>query len=312
MAESRGGSGGHRVHGADCDDFFAESEAVADGGKRGVTERPRSDGLFGVGRGAGAAARHRGGPQVRRRRGAGAQLDDPEAEDAVRDLEVVVQLLEQRGRPAELDQVVVGLARACAPRRPSWRLPQSWRPTISPARSIASSTLARIVSRRSCSIVVIEQQDQVVDRGFGGHAAAHASSAGRTGRHRRLPRMGLDVLRRVRWRNVSARRHGRGRRGRRGGVAAPAPPRAAAAREGAKPLGEPSMPVGPEGLPSRGDRRGVAGDARSAAVGAGGRTPASRRRAGLTRADDRNGRMRRAVRMAGGARSGGTARRGAG
>ena len=33
----------------------------------------------------------------------------------------------------------------------------------------------------------VEQQDEVVDRGFTGHAAAHASSAGRTARHRGLP-----------------------------------------------------------------------------------------------------------------------------
>src|SRR5919206_233663 len=45
-----------------------------------------------------------------RRRGARAELDDPVAQDAVRDLQVVVQLLEQVPRAAELQQVVLGLA----------------------------------------------------------------------------------------------------------------------------------------------------------------------------------------------------------
>src|SRR6185503_16833991 len=51
--------------------------------------------------------RGRGGAQVRRSGGARAQLDDPEAQDAVRDLQVVLELLEERARPADLQQVVV-------------------------------------------------------------------------------------------------------------------------------------------------------------------------------------------------------------
>src|SRR5215217_758411 len=56
--------------------------------------------LLGGGRGGRLA-------QVRRRGRALAQLDDPEAVDAVRDLQRVVELVEQVGRALELEQVVV-------------------------------------------------------------------------------------------------------------------------------------------------------------------------------------------------------------
>src|SRR5829696_3056499 len=60
-----------------------------------------------VGRVADGHDRRGGGAEVRRGRCARAQLDDPVAQDAVRDLQVVIELLEQFARPAELDQVVV-------------------------------------------------------------------------------------------------------------------------------------------------------------------------------------------------------------
>src|SRR3954451_20220153 len=69
----------------------------------------RLDGVLGRGR---RFRRGRNGrrTQVRRLRCAGAQLDDPVAQDAVRDLEVVVELLEELVLTPELDEVVVGLS----------------------------------------------------------------------------------------------------------------------------------------------------------------------------------------------------------
>src|SRR5215218_4974764 len=58
----------------------------------------------------GGGGRGGGHAEVRRGRRALAQLDDPEAVDAVRDLERVVELAEQLRRTVELQQVVVGVA----------------------------------------------------------------------------------------------------------------------------------------------------------------------------------------------------------
>ena len=103
--------------------------------------------------------------EVRRRGGARAKLDDPEAQDAVRDLQVVVQLLQQRGRPAELDQVVVGLA-----------VLVHFVDRVAVAPVVAADELAVAVDRvfdvredRVAPFLLdrgVEQQDQVVDRGF--------------------------------------------------------------------------------------------------------------------------------------------------
>src|SRR5215213_3883143 len=108
-AESRGGSGCHDRGVACCGDLLAVIlRPAAKALQMDRPRRPRSGGLFcELGRRTGGG--HRGRAQIRRRRRAGPELDDPEAQDAVRDLEVVVQLLEQRGGAAELEQVVVGL-----------------------------------------------------------------------------------------------------------------------------------------------------------------------------------------------------------
>ena len=105
-----------------------------------------------------AAGRRSGG--ARRAR---AELDDPEAQDAVRDLQVVVQLLEQRGRAAELEQVVVGLGvlahlvdrGAVAPVVPADDLARA----IDRVLDVREDGVAPLLLDRG-----VEQQDEVVEQ----------------------------------------------------------------------------------------------------------------------------------------------------
>src|SRR4029079_15057566 len=88
--------------------FAPRREGVAKSPDGGSASAPRwaneLDGLFfELGRRTGGGPRGRA--QGRGRGSARRELDDPEAQDAVRDLEVVVQLLQQRGRATELNQV---------------------------------------------------------------------------------------------------------------------------------------------------------------------------------------------------------------
>src|SRR5215210_1099112 len=87
-------------------------------------------GLFRLAHGGGRCGR---GAHLGRRGRAGAELDDPEAQDAVRDLQRVVELLEQVVATVELEQVVVRVGHH------DWGV----RPTTSPDFSIADWTLSR-------------------------------------------------------------------------------------------------------------------------------------------------------------------------
>src|SRR5215211_9417167 len=120
----------------------------------------------------------RGGGHAEVRRGwrALAQLDDPEAVHAVRDLERVVELPEQLGRAVELEQVVVGVAalahlvsrRAQAPVVPRHDLALALDDLLEAREDVRATLLLGLG---------VKEEYQVVDRLLGGHAAAHGSNA---------------------------------------------------------------------------------------------------------------------------------------
>src|SRR5215207_5785757 len=178
--------------------------------------RRRCRGWLGlVGLADGRGGRGGGGPEVRRRGRARAELDDPEAQDAVRDLQRVVELLEQRVVPVELEQVVVGVRallhlvdrRANAPVVPSDDLPA----LLDVGLDVVEQLVAALFIRQR-----VEQEDEVVERGLVGHAAVDASNAGASARHA-PPTPGHASA-------VGQRRPGGGRAGhprRRGGLAPP-------------------------------------------------------------------------------------------
>ena len=74
---------------------------------RTAAQRPLQDSSSGRRRFGRGAQRRRA--QIRRVRRPRAELDDPEAQDAVRDLQIVVKLLKQLVLAPELDEVVIGL-----------------------------------------------------------------------------------------------------------------------------------------------------------------------------------------------------------
>ena len=103
------------------------------------------------------------------------------AQDAVRDLQVVVQLLEQRGRPVELEQVVLGVGvlahlvgrLADAPLVTADDLAV----VLDRVLDVREDLVAPLVSPSG-----VEQQREVVERASVAIAAEDASNVGRSAR----------------------------------------------------------------------------------------------------------------------------------
>ena len=116
------------------------------------------------------AARGCGGAHLGRRGRAGAELDDPEAQDAVRDLQRVVELLEQVDATVELEEVVVRIRalvdlvdrRAHAPVVTADDLAGLLDRGLDVVQDLGTALLVGLR---------VEQEDEVVDGGFGRHAA---------------------------------------------------------------------------------------------------------------------------------------------
>src|SRR4051794_34998395 len=174
----------------------AEARASARTGAAGRGRAARGLLLGFAGGGAG-----RRGAEVRRVRGARAQLDHAEAQNAVGDLEGVIQRLERLGGRVELDQVVVGLGLLADL---EGRLPHA---PVVPADERAAVPVDQALDVRDDLLAAtflglgVEQEGQVVDGRFAGHAAADGSrganpSCGATRRS-----MNAELLARVRWSN---------------------------------------------------------------------------------------------------------------